>query len=139
MSPARLKSFWSQLPALSALLLGVGAFSGDASADRSQIRPPEAAPDRSERSASNSSEVAIRLEGDNVYMSQDGGAFEELRLGDTPEARHLRKLLRDAGADGRSLSIPVGAMIVASGGGSGKGVKPKQQSSTAAPDPGKGK
>ena len=139
MSPARLKSFWSQLPALSALLLGVGAFSGDARADRSQIQPPEVAPDRSERSASNSSEVAIRLEGDNVYMSQDGGAFEELRLGDTPEARHLRKLLRDAGADGRSVTIPVGAMIVASGGGSGKGVKPKQQGSTATPDPGKGK
>ena len=139
MSPARLKSFWSQLPALSALLLGVGAFSGDARADRSQIQPPEAAPDRSERSASHSSEIAIRLEGDNVYMSQDGGAFEELRLGDTPEARYLRTLLRDAGADRRSVSIPVGAMIVASGGGSGKGVKPKQQSSTATPDPGKGK
>jgi len=41
--------------------------------------------------------------------------------------------------DGRSVSIPVGAMIVASGGGSGKGVKPKQEKSTATPDPGKGK
>ena len=139
MSPARLKSFWSQLPALSALLLGVGAFAGDASADRSQIQPAEASPDRSERSTSNANEVAIRLEGETIYMSQNGGAFEELRLGDTPEAVHLKKLLRDAGADGRSVSIPVGAMIVASGGGSGKGAKPKQESSTATPDPGKGK
>src|SRR5258708_19905343 len=89
MSPARLKSFWSPLPALSALLLGVGAFSGDASADRSQIRPPEAAPDRSERSASNSSEVAIRLEGDNVYMSQDGGASEQPPLAPPPPPPHL--------------------------------------------------
>jgi hypothetical protein len=139
MSPARLKSFWSQLPALSALLLGVGAFVGDASADRSPIQPAEAAPDRSEQSSSNANEVAIRLEGETIYMSQNGGAFEELRLGDTPETVHLRKLLRDAGADGRSVSIPVGAMIVASGGGSGKGVKPKQENSTATRDPGKGK
>jgi hypothetical protein len=139
MSPARLKSFWSQLPALSALLLGIGAFAEDARADRSQIQPPEAAPDRSERSTSKLNEVAVRLEGETIYMSQAGGAFEELRLGDTPEAMHLRKLLRDAGADGRAVSIPVDAMIVASGGGSGKGVKPKQDRSTATPDPGKGK
>ena len=46
-------------------------------------------------------------------------------LGDTPEAAHLKKLLRDEGADGGSVSIPVGSMIVASGGGGTKGEKPK--------------
>ena len=50
---------------------------------------------------------------------------EELHLGDTPEAAHLKKLLRDEGADGGSVSIPVGSMIVASGGGGTKGEKPK--------------
>jgi hypothetical protein len=139
MSPARLKNFWSHLPAFSALMLGFGVFTGEARADRTQIEPPEATPESSASSTSNLGEVAIRLVGENVHISQDGGAFEPLLLGDTPEALHLKKLLRDAGAEGRSVSVPVGAMIVASGGGSGKGLKPKPQGSTDAPDPGKGK
>jgi hypothetical protein len=139
MSPARLKKFWSHLSAFSALMLGFGVFAGEARADRAQIQQPEATPDSSLSSAANAGEVAIRLDGENVYLSQDGGAFELLLLGDTPEALHLKKMLRDAGAEGRSVSVPVGAMIVASGGGSGKGSKPKPESSTSAPDPGKGK
>jgi hypothetical protein len=142
MSRAKLKSIWSQLPAWGALVLGFGALLGqDARADRSQIQPSQAAPESqsSKRLASQSDEVAVRLDGETISISQDGRAFEELRLGDTPEAAHLRKLLRDAGADGQSVSVPVGAMIVASGGGSGKGEKPKQQSSRATGDTGKGK
>jgi hypothetical protein len=139
MSPAKLKSFWSRLPALGALMLGFGVFAGDARADRTQLQPLEATPDSSGRAASNSNEVMLRLDGENVLMSQDGGAFEPLRLGDTPEALLLKKLLRDAGAEAQSVAVPVGAMIVASGGGSGKGLKPKPQGSTDAPDPGKGK
>ncbi|MGA7805960.1 hypothetical protein [Bradyrhizobium sp.] len=114
-------------------------FAGGARADQSWHRPSESAPDPSVGSVSNLNEVAIRLEGDNVFISQDGSVFEELRLGDTPEAAHLRRLLRDAGAQGQSVSVPVGAMIVASGGGSGKGEKPKQRVSTKTPYPGKGK
>jgi hypothetical protein len=139
MSSARLKKFWSRLPALSALMLGF-VFAGDARADHSQLlQTPGATPDSSGRSTSNSNEVVLRLDGENIYMSQDGGAFEPLRLGDTPEALHLKKLLRDAGAEGQSVAVPVGAMIVASGGGSGKGLKPKPQGSADTPDPGKGK
>jgi hypothetical protein len=63
--------------------------------------------------------------GDNIHISQDGSSFEELRLGDTPEAGYLKKLLRDAGAPGQSISVPIGATIVASGGGGAKGEKPK--------------
>lgn len=137
MSPARLKGFWSHLPALSALMLGFGVFAGEARADRTQVQAPEATPESSGRSTSN--EVMLRLDGENIQMSQDGGAFEPLRLGDTPEALHLKKLLRDAGAEGQPVAVPVGAMIVASGGGSGKGLKPKPQGSTDTPDPGKGK
>jgi hypothetical protein len=139
MSPTRLKNFLSQLPALGALMLGFGVLAGEARADRSQLQPLEATPDPSERSASNSNEAAIRLDGEKVYISQNGSAFEELRLGDTPEAMHLKRLLRDAGAEGQSVSVPVGAMIVASGGGSGKGQKPKPETSTETAAPGKGK
>jgi hypothetical protein len=73
----------------------------------------------------------IRIVGENIHISQDGSSFEELRLGDTPEAAHLRKLLRDAGAAGPSVSVPIDSMIVASGGGGAKGGKPKESSDSA--------
>jgi hypothetical protein len=66
----------------------------------------------------------IRIIGDKIHISQDGRSFEELRLGDTPEAAHLKKLLLDAGAVGQSIAVPIGSMIVASGGGRGDGNKP---------------
>jgi hypothetical protein len=136
MSHSSLKKIWSQLLAWLALMLSFGALlAGGARADRSQLQPPEATPEPSTRLASKSDQVAIRIDGENIYISQRGGAFEELRLGDTPDAAHLKKLLRDAGAGGQSVSVPIGSMIVASGGGSGKGEKPKQKTT----DPGKGK
>jgi hypothetical protein len=81
----------------------------------------------------------VRIDGENVYISQDGSTFEQLYLGDTLEAAHLRTLLLDEGAARRSVSIPVGAMIVASGGGGGNGQKPKQHSSRASSNGGSGK
>ena len=130
MSSARLKKIWSQLPTWAALMLGFGALvAGEAQADRAQLASPEAIPEPSRQLASKLNEVAVRIEGDNIYISQDGSQFEELRLGDTPEAARLRKMLRDAGAAGQSISVPVGAMIVASGGGGTTGAKPKKQSS----------
>ncbi len=138
MSRARLKNIWLQLPAFGALMLGA-LLAGGARADRSQLQPPEATPEPSRQSALRSDEVAVRIDGEKIYISQRGSAFEELRLGDTPDAAHLRKLLRDAGAEGQSISVPIGAMIVASGGGSGKGEKPKPKTSKDTSDPGKGK
>jgi hypothetical protein len=123
MSREKLKSIWSQLPAWGALMLGFGTLLGqDARADVAQIQP-------SKPQATRSDEIAVRLDGDTILVSQDGRAFEELHLGNTVEAAHLKQLLRDAGALGHAVSVPVGAMIVASGGGSGKGEKPRQQSS----------
>jgi hypothetical protein len=133
---AKLRNIWSHLPAWGALLLGLGALIGDARADRPELRPAGATPEPSQ-SASRSGEVAVRIDGEKIYISQDGSTFEELRLGDTPEAAHLKQLLRDAGPDGRSVSVPVGSMIVASGGGSGKGEKPRH--SRAAGKTGNGK
>jgi hypothetical protein len=125
MSRAKLRKIWSGLPAWGALLLGLGTLIGDARADRPELRPSGTPPEPSSQVASRAAEVAIRVDGEKIYISQDGNAFEELHLGDTPEAAYLKKLLRDEGADGASMSIPVGSMIVASGGGGTKGQKPK--------------
>jgi hypothetical protein len=124
MSRSSLKHFWSQLPAWGALMLGLGMLiGGNARADQPKT------PDLSGQLPSGSDEVALRLDGENVYFSQGGGAFEKLRLGDTPEAANLRKLLRDAGGMEQSVSIPVGSTIVAGGGGgaSGWGWKSKKR------------
>jgi hypothetical protein len=137
MSRASLKNFWSQLPAWGALVLGFAAlFGGEARADRSQLQPAGVTPEPSGPSALKSDEVAVRIEGESIYISQGGRAFEELPLGSTPEAANFRKLLRDAGAAGQSITIPIGSTIVASGGGSHSGEKPKQKTP---PDSGKTK
>jgi hypothetical protein len=136
MSRARLKSIWSQLPALGALMLSFGALiGGNARAAQPQFQPPDSTPEALGRSPSRVDEVAIRVDGEKIYLSERGGSFEELRLGDTPEAMHLRKLLRDAGA---IVSVPIGSTIVASGGGSVYGWGGKS-SRKMPPDAGKGK
>jgi len=140
MPSAKLKNVGSKLPALGAIALGVGAlFAGSAQAERLEAQPIKATPEQSRGSASSANEVAIRIDGNNVYISQNGSLFEQVQLGDTPEAAHLKKLLRDAGADGQSISVPIGATIVASGGGSGKGEKPKEKTSSDKADPAKAK
>jgi hypothetical protein len=130
MSRVNLKNVWSRMPAWGALMLGLGVLiGGNARAD--QPKAPELTPDLSGQLPSRSDEIALRLDGENIYFSQGGGDFEELRLGDTLDAAHLRKLLRDAGGMGRSVSVPIGSTIVAGGGGgaSGWGRKSKQKGS----------
>jgi hypothetical protein len=120
MSRASLKNIWSRMPAWGALMLGFGVLvGGNARAD--QPKSPELTPDLYGRLPSRSDEVALRLDGENIYFSQGGGAFEELRPGDTLEAVRLRKLLRDAGGMGQSVSVPIGSTIVAGGGGGASG------------------
>jgi hypothetical protein len=108
MSRAKLRNIWSHIPAWAALLLGGGALVSSARAD---VTPQP----------SETQNVVLKMDGNDILISRDGRHFEELRLGDTREALHLRKLLRDEAADGRSITVPVGSMIVASGGASGKG------------------
>jgi hypothetical protein len=140
MSRASLKKIWTRLPAWGALMLGFGMMlTGNAQAEKSQLQPTEATPEALRLTASSLDDVALKMVGETIYVSQGGSAFEELRLGDTPETARLRNLLRDAGAMGQAVSVPVGSMIVASGGGSGNGAKPKSQSSNRAVAPEQGK
>ena len=113
MSRAKLGNIWSHILAWAALLFGGGALMSSAQADVKQ--QPQDRPDFATR------EVVVKTDGENILISQDGRHFEQLRLGDTREALHLRKLLRDEAADGRSITVPVGSMIVASGGATGRG------------------
>jgi hypothetical protein len=128
MSRASLKNVWSRMPAWGALMLGFGLLIGG-NARANQPKPPELTPDLSGQSTLRSDQVAIRLDGEDIFVSQRGGVFEELRLGDTPEAALLRKLLRDAGGMETSVSVPTGSVIVAGGGGgaSGWGCKSKHK------------
>jgi hypothetical protein len=121
MSSANMKHV--KLSALGAVVLGT-SLAQVGHADQAQAKPI-AMPEIAQTTAVGRHEVALRLDGDSIHISQNGGVFEELRLGDTPEANHLRKLLRETGALQQPVSIPVGATIVASGGASGKGEKPK--------------
>jgi hypothetical protein len=126
MSRAMLKNVWSRMPAWGALMLGLGVLiAGNARADHP--KPSELTPDLSGQSPSRSDEVALRLDGESIYLSQRGGAFEELRLGETREAAHLKKLLRDAGGEGQSVSVPIGSTIVAGGGGGASGWSSKSK------------
>ena len=73
--------------------------------------------------------VSLRAEGDKIYLSQGGSPFEELSLGETPEALQLRKLLGDTGSAG--ISAPVDSFIVANGGSGVPGNKPNAAESTS--------
>jgi hypothetical protein len=128
MSLATLKSICWRLPAWAAFMLGLGALSaGTAQADRSPLQPPETTPEPSSSAmAPRPDTVSLKIDGGKVYISQGGSRFEELRLGDTAEATHLRRLLQDVRSAGQPVSVPVGSIIVGSGGGSGSGAKPKQ-------------
>src|SRR5687768_9243663 len=69
-------------------------------------------------------EVLIRTEGYQIYVSERGAPFRELVLDDTPEARHLRKLLLEAGAENGPIAVPIGPLIVANGGAGPDGTSP---------------
>ena len=125
MSRPTLRKNVRRLPKLGALALGFGGLlAADAPAEKSDFRPvePGAGPTRQGDVALDA--VAMRLSGETIYISQRGGAFEELSLGDTQQATYLRQLLRDAGAMEHPVFVPIGSMVVANGGGAGDGKKP---------------
>jgi hypothetical protein len=71
--------------------------------------------------------VIVRLDGDRVYLSDDG-AFQELALGDTAEAQALRQML-SAHPDGVRLN----PTILAGSGGCGYHWTPADNADGSAP------
>jgi hypothetical protein len=125
MSLPNLRKSLRRLPKLGALALGFGGlFAADAPAERSEFQPIGTSAGPSGQRDQALDAVVMRLNGERIYLSQRGGAFEELSLGDTQQATYLRQLLRDAGAAEHPVSVPIGSMVVANGGGAGDGKKP---------------
>jgi hypothetical protein len=125
MSRPNLRKSLRRLPKLGTLALGFGGLlAADAPAEKSEFRTigTSAGPSRQHDLALDA--VVMRLNGERIYISQRGRAFQELSLGDTQQATYLRQLLRDAGAAEHPVSVPIGSMVVANGGGAGDGKKP---------------
>jgi hypothetical protein len=60
--------------------------------------------------------VLMKYEGRGLFVSENGGSFQPLELGETPEAESLWNLLRKLSPDGSAVRVPVDRRIVADGG-----------------------
>jgi hypothetical protein len=101
------------LPQLGALFLGCATlFTAEATAAISKSTA-----DRDQAA----SELLVKMEGEAVLISERGEAFREVSLESDAAAAYLRKLLLEAGAAQRAVTVPAGSFIVANGGGQGPG------------------
>lgn len=109
-----------------AFILGCGALvAGEAQANTSQIQPVGTVGPSNLRGL-NSGQVLLRLEGEKIFISQDGSKFNELSLADAPATNYLKELLRDASTAGGEITVPLGPIIVANGGSGTNGDKSKE-------------
>jgi len=124
-----------------ALLLGIGAISAaGARADAAPVGGSE--PMRvPQQSAKSFGELLIWSDGGRIYVAERGQQAQELRLGDTAEARRLRLLLERDGATADRPRIVPDRMILVGGGGTGfhgvpaeKAVTPDKNGAAALPD-----
>ena len=110
---------WLPLPSRIAVLLGMGALSATgappAMAEPELGKGPLRVP---QQSAKSFGEVMIWSEAGRIYFSESGNEAQELRLGDTPQARHLRELLAREGAVAESPRVLQHRLILVGGGGS---------------------
>jgi len=124
MSRANLKESLFGLSKWVAFILGFGAlFAGEAQANKSQIQSSGPVGPSNLRDL-NSDQVLLRLEGEKIFVSQDGSTFKELSLADGPGADYLKTLLRDANT--AEITVPLGPIIVANGGSGANGDKSKE-------------
>jgi hypothetical protein len=111
---------WLRLPSRLALLLGLGALSAaGAQANTAEVRVGNEPTRVPQQSAKSFGELLIWSDGGRIYVSESGKEAQELRLGDTAEARHLKQLLeRDGAAPDSPRALPH-RMILVGGGGEG--------------------
>jgi hypothetical protein len=111
-------SKWLRLPGRIALLLGMGALSAAAAkADASEMGGgPSRVP---QQSAKSFGELRVWSDDGRIFISEAGRAAEELRLGDTAEARRLKRLLEEDGAAAESPRVLPQRIILVGGGGEG--------------------
>jgi hypothetical protein len=140
MSQPFLLDKWLRLPGRLALLLGIGALSAaGANPDAAQAHTGKE-PDRAPQQSANSfTEVRIWTEEGQIYLAEPGKAGEELCLGDTVEARHLRQLLEQHGATDSTRRVLLNRIILVGGGGCGFDWTPADKSRPVAPSTSNGK
>ena len=116
---------WLRLPSRIALLLGLGTVSVlSARAAAPDVQPKTGATPVPHGGA------VIRTDGDEVYLSERGGEFRALKIGDTAEARYLRELLTKNETAASPSGLQLNPTILASGGGSGFHWNPFPRSGT---------
>jgi hypothetical protein len=111
---------WLCLPSRIALLLGMGALSAtgaeaavaEADLGNGLMRVPQ-------QSAKSFGELRIWSEAGRIYLSEGGKEAQELHLGDTPEARHLRQILDRDGAAVDTPRVFQHRILLVRGGGDG--------------------
>jgi hypothetical protein len=112
---------WWRLPSRIALLLGVGALSA-AGAKAEPGAGLHRAPDDGripQQSAKSFGDIAVWVENGRIFVSEAGGTAEELQLGDTAEARHLRQMLERDGATAAAPRRLRDRVILVGAGGAG--------------------
>jgi hypothetical protein len=109
---------WLRLPSRIAVLLGMGALSATgaqpAMAEPELGNGPVRVP---QQSAKSFGEVLIWSEDGRIYFSESGNKAQELRFGDTPQARRLRELLDREGAVAERPRVLQHRLILVGGGG----------------------
>src|SRR5579862_5870027 len=113
-------STWFRLPSRIALALGIGAISAaGAKADVKPFDRSEPASRVPQQSVKVFGELRVWSEEGRIYLSEGDQEARELRLDDTPEARHLRALLERDGAVAGAPRVLPHRIILVGGGGSG--------------------
>jgi hypothetical protein len=111
---------WLRLPSRIALLLGLGALSAaGAKADTGEVDPGRGPTRVPQQSVKTFGDLLVWSEGERIYVAEPGREPRELPLGDTPETRHLRQLLRRDGATKESPRALHDRIILVGGGGAG--------------------
>ena len=115
--PEAIPSFQSAVVArLSTAMMGLAAlFTAGAQADIAKPRPADGV-DGMGPTSRELAEVLVRQDGGKLYISEDGTAYRELALRDTPDGVRLKKLLNELDLGPEPMAVPVGRMIVADGG-----------------------
>jgi hypothetical protein len=113
-------SGWMRLPSRIALLLGLGALSASAAqANTAEVNAGNAPLRVPQQSAKSFGDLLIWNDGGRIYVSEPRKEAEELRFGDTAEARHLKQLLEHDGAAADAPRVLPHRLILVGSGGDG--------------------